>query len=66
MYIRDKIIVNQKELIIFLEGFICSATYLTPFYIFRVLFKFITAIFGSNLKCNFKYGKHAAKYGKSG
>lgn len=39
---------------------------LNTFYIFRVLFKFITAIFGSNLKCNFKYGKHAAKYGKSG
>lgn len=33
---------------------------------FRILFKFITAIFDSNLKRNFKYGKHATKYGKSG
>ena len=28
------------------------------------MFKFITAIFDSNLKRNFKYGKHATKYGK--
>ena len=50
----------------FVLFYLCSATYLTPFYIFRILFKFITAIFDSNLKRNFKYGKHATKYGKSG
>ncbi len=66
MYIRGKIIVNQKEFIVSPLGSICSATYLTLFYVFHVLFKIITPIFDSNLKRNFKYGKHATKYGKSG